>query len=93
MASKKVSKKTRKLSKAKWASLVQDKIYDEQFKLIKEQYGFSVAESANYGWGVAGNTTYMDVATKVYVREIQVLSSTASYPSLEIDHDWSDYTS
>ena len=45
---------------------LESKIYDEQYKLIKDRCGKEVAEKANYGWAVGANEKMIDVCTKVY---------------------------
>jgi hypothetical protein len=45
---------------------IEDKVYDEQYKLIKKKYGKDTADMANYGWGVTGGESWVEVSTKVY---------------------------
>lgn len=82
----------RKLSKRKWSELAETKVFKEQAAKIKKECGKKAAEQANYGWGVASDGGVVDVATKVYGKKARILSSRAEYPSLEIEHTWSDYT-
>lgn len=67
-------------------ALLDEKAYDEQYELIRKQYGKKKAEMANYGWGVAGDDTYASIATKVY--GVGVLQSTVEYATKRITHEW-----
>jgi hypothetical protein len=67
---------------------VEDKIYEEQYDLIKRQCGKAAAEKANYGWGVTGDKDQVDVSTKVYGHG--VLRSIGQYEEpYSIQHFWS----
>jgi len=79
-----------KLTAKQWLQQAEEKVYEEQHKLISKKYGKKFAREANYGWGVSADSTHLGVATKVYIVG-KVLSSTANYPSLEITHAWRDY--
>ncbi len=65
---------------------------EKQFDEIEQAHGKEAAENANYGWGDASDGERIDIATKVYLEGgAQILSTTASYPSEELHHEWSDY--
>lgn len=83
------------LSVGKWHEEAWTKVVDAQFDEIKKTFGEKAAKSANYGWGDASDGKKIDVATKVYAvgrnEKTQVLTTTAFYPSFEVEHDWNDY--
>jgi hypothetical protein len=87
-AAKKTSKK---MTKREWDKLIERKLYDAQFELVEKKFGKKAAQEANYGWGATEYLGHLGVATKVYVNPVQVLSSTADYPSLKVSHEWQDY--
>lgn len=70
----------------------EDKIYDEQHKMITDKYGKDVADKANYGWGVSEDDGRLSVATKVYhPKGAKVLTSNSEHPDLPFDHNWEKY--
>ena len=73
-----------------WMRKAEEKVYEEQHKLITEKHGKRFADEANYGWGVSATATHLGVATKVYIVG-KVLSSDVDYPSFEITHEWREY--
>lgn len=80
----------RELTTDQWAEKVENLIYAAQDKLIRHECGKAAADNANYGWGVDGSDTTVIVETKVYGDNGGVLVSSATYPSLTIEHDWRD---
>lgn len=46
--------------------LIEQRLLNQQYRLIKERFGQKVAEKANYGWGTTGDEDYVSIATKVY---------------------------
>lgn len=67
---------------------LESKAYDEQYEMIKSEYGKKAADNANYGWGVSGDDDFSDIATKVY--GVGVLSTYVDYKTGTITHRWSD---
>lgn len=78
-------------SVAKWHERMWAKAMDAQYDLIKEEVGKGAADRANYGWGDASDGRRIDVATKVYGDPCRILTTTADYPSDELEHDWGEY--
>jgi hypothetical protein len=80
------------LSVTQWHKKMWTAVVEAQHDEIKEKYGEDAADCANYGWGDASDGGRIDIATKVYLDAgHQVLSSTADYPSEEIEHNWNEY--
>jgi hypothetical protein len=67
---------------------LENKIIDEQYKLIKEKYGEKAADAANYGWGVDCMRDAISVSTKVYGKGVLMSNGDKS----GITHEWRLYT-
>ena len=86
-----VTAKTR-LSPKQWQDKMWAAAIEAQSEEIKKAHGAKVSKSANYGWGDASNNQRIDISTKVYVDPTRILTTTAEYPSLELQHAWKDYS-
>jgi len=45
---------------------LEDRIYNEQERIIRRDFGKRAADRANYGWGVDDGDEHLTVNTKVY---------------------------
>lgn len=60
----------------------------EQYKEICRACGKKRADQSNYGWGDASSDRSISIATKVYGKNTQYLTSVAFYPSFDVHHYW-----
>lgn len=67
-------------------SALESRIYDEQLKLIEEEYGKDA--DCNLGWGVQVHKDQIIVETKIYVEGRPLIVSTGYVRSGIIEHDW-----
>jgi hypothetical protein len=67
---------------------LEERVYNEQEKMIRESYGRRAAKMANYGWGVDGTDEYIYVETKVYGHG--VLCSRATFSTGLITHNFQE---
>ena len=71
---------------AEEAEAFEEMIYNQQFELIKREFGDEASANANYGWGVDETEDTISISTKVYGHG--VVTSVGNYNTGEITHDY-----
>ena len=81
-------------SKRSKADMIEDRVHNEQYKIIKTEYGEKAAKSANYGWGtdeISGSITTKVYETKDGTMVLETTWDPSGPVDQQLDHDWSEY--